>query len=327
MSTLPKTPAVICLGELLIDFVCTDIGQNLQRGEHFLKKPGGAPANVAAAVARLGGNGVFVGSVGQDPFGDFLRQYIADFGVNTEHVAQVASPTTLALVAIDADGERDFAFNRGADAELALSQAQCQALATDNIVHFGAATALLPGKLQQSYRDLLAEAVAQRAIISFDPNFRDALWGDHTEAFVAQCQPFIDAADLIKVSDEECLMLTGAADLEHGSRQLALQSGGLVLVTLGAKGCLVSTEHEQFVVPAFVIEVLDTTGAGDAFIGACLYQIAKDGALPRGQQAITEMVKFGNKVSGLVCSALGPMTALPTLDEVMAQEFVEKTHS
>lgn len=321
-----KVKAIYCIGELLIDFVCTDKGTDLSIGENFLKKPGGAPANVAAAAARLGGNAHFVGAVGTDPFGNFLADYITQFGVGTDLLQRSDRPTTLAFVALAEDGERDFVFNRGADADLQLNDELLDMINRGGLYHFGAATSFLPGALKETYRIVLDSVKDKGNFISFDPNYREAFWAGHEKEFVAHCQPFLEKANVVKVSDEELTILTDEQDIAQGAQQLLDKGPEVVFVTLGSKGCYVATHNGHFTVPPYQIEVQDTTGAGDAFIGAILYQVSVQG-WHTDQEHLTQYVQFASKVGGLVCSKLGAMTALPTLDDVNSTVFVEKTDS
>ena len=131
---------------------------------------------------------------------------------------------------------------------------------------------------------------------------------------------------MVKVSDEELELLTGQKDIEQGAQQLLDKGPEVIFVTLGAKGCYVATHEEHFIVPPYQIDVQDTTGAGDAFIGAILYQVAVQG-WHTDKEHLTSYVQFASKVGGLVCSKLGAMTALPTLEQVNSTVFVEKTAS
>ena len=316
---------VVCIGEMLIDFVCTDIDAGLITGEQFVKKPGGAPANVAAAVGRLGGDVLFFSAVGDDAFGHFLVKEIMQYGVDVSHIQYTATPTTLAFVSLANDGERDFIFNRGADAELVLSPEQQTLIDKDTVLHLGAATALLDGPLFNTYTAVARQASLQGNIISFDPNYRADLWPGQAHEFVARCQPFLDVAHMVKVSEEELTLLTGQADYVIGAAALLKHGVQLVFVTLGSQGCFVATPDTHFIVPAYKIDALDSTGAGDAFIGTMLQQIASVGHLPCEPAAVTDMVRYASKVSAIVCTKMGAMNAIPTPQEV--EKFVFKPNN
>ena len=150
---------VLCIGEALIDMICTDRGTSLSKGQNFLKKAGGAPANVAAAIAALGAKVDMAAKVGKDPFGQHLIDLLNEMGVDTQWVIQDANQfTTFAFVSLMEDGERDFYFNRGADGQLSTHDLAGVKLNEYSIVHFGSATGFLPGPLQTAYTDLLAKA-------------------------------------------------------------------------------------------------------------------------------------------------------------------------
>jgi fructokinase len=316
---------VICVGEMLIDFVCTDTNMGLVKGVKYLKKSGGAPANVAACIAKLGGSAVLVGAVGNDPFGEFLIQEVKSYQVNTDHVATLQLSTTFAFVSLADDGEREFAFNRGADEQLTLDNAAIKSLSHDSILHLGSATALLGGKLGESYLQLAKVAKSKGNLICFDPNFRIDLWKNREDDFRQACVPYFKMADIVKVSDEELILLSKQESMETGCQYFHDLGVKVVLVTLGGDGCLISQNGQQLRVPAYEINAVDTTGAGDSFIGAILFKMSQ---APLGvdlyQHDIYDFVAFAGKVSGLVCSKIGAMSALPTLHEVEAMTFTVK---
>jgi len=313
---------VVCIGEVLIDFVCTDQGLSLQQGQHFVKKPGGAPANVAACIGKLGGQASFVGAVGQDAFGDFLHKQLQAYNVELGALQRVDRATTLAFVSLMEDGERDFEFNRGADEQLMLSDADCNALSHEAIVHFGSATALLGGPLLKSYQRFAQLAKKAGRLISFDPNYRADLWRKDIDTFKGRCEVFFQLADIVKVSEEELLLLTDRDGLEEGCQVLHQWGVSAVLVTLGSRGCLLSDGLQCRVIPAYRITPLDTTGAGDAFIGAMLYQLAQLPADTDYLPHLPDFIAFAEKVSALVCTQIGAMTALPALTDVQHCDLV-----
>ena len=188
---------VFCVGELLIDFVAENQKSDLSKAYNFNKKAGGAPANVACAIAKLGGRGYFIGCVGKDPFGTFLLNTLQEQGVDISMAQRSKIFTTLAFVSLDEDGERDFVFSRGADRELKYDSS-IKKNYHRNMVHFGAATALLGGSLEEAYSHYLFDALTQNSFISFDPNFRRDLWKDNDANFIKKCLPFIEKAHLCK---------------------------------------------------------------------------------------------------------------------------------
>ncbi|MFW8590981.1 carbohydrate kinase family protein [Glaciecola sp. 2405UD65-10] len=313
---------VVCIGEMLIDMVCTDTNQGLVNGVNYLKKSGGAPANVAAAIGKLGGTAHLVAAVGNDPFGTFLVNEIAQYNVNTNYVSVLPMSTTLAFVSLADDGQREFAFNRGADEQLSLDAEALSFLSSDSILHIGSATALLGGPLNDTYLAITKAAHKNGNTICFDPNFRIGLWEGKEAEFIEACTPYFKMADIVKVSDEELELFTKTNDMEAGCQYFHDLGVKIVLVTLGGDGCLISQNGKSTRVPAYKIKAVDTTGAGDSFIGAVLYQLSQhpaDNTFYANDMA--SFVAFAGKVSALVCSSLGAMSALPTLAEVEAITF------
>lgn len=317
---------VICVGEMLIDFVCIDTNMGLVNGVNYVKKSGGAPANVAACIGKLGGDAILVGAVGFDPFGEFLIQEVQNYNVNTKHVASLPLSTTFAFVSLADNGEREFAFCRGADEKLSLDKAIVSDLSQNSILHLGSATALLGGELAYTYLQLAQAAKARGNMICFDPNFRIDLWRNREDDFRQACVPYFQMADIVKVSDDELILLSEQESMEEGCQYFHDMGVKTVLVTLGGDGCLVSHNGQQSRVPAYEINAVDTTGAGDSFIGAMLFKMSQS---PAGTmftlQDIEKFVAFAGKVSGLVCAKVGAMSALPTLAEVEAMTFKVKS--
>lgn len=309
--------SVCCIGELLIDFICKDINQTLVKGINFEKKAGGAPANVAATVSKLGGEAVFIGKVGTDPFGDFLKITLNEVGVNTEGIVQSRDKaTTFAFVSLQDNGERDFVFNRGADEELDIQEIDINSVVKSKVVHFGSATALLGGKLFDTYTRVFNEVKESPSFISFDPNFRLDLWKGKETIFIDRCKIFIKEADLVKVSDEELRLLTGEKNFK-GVSILHDLGARIITVTLAKKGTLVSVDKESVIIPSINVKALDTTGAGDAFIGAMLYKIASYANTKNIDfETIKKFVSFSNKVAALTCTKYGAISSLPTLEDV-----------
>ena len=168
---------IFCIGELLIDMVCVD-NKGLKDGEKFEKKAGGAPANVAASICKLEGNAYFLGQVGDDFFGTYLVEMLDSLDINTEMTVKKGS-TTIALVGIDADGERNFDSLRGSDGEYSFDNVDTSKITSSDIIHFGSATGFLDGELKNTYFKLLDYAVTNNIYVSFDPNYRDALISYH----------------------------------------------------------------------------------------------------------------------------------------------------
>jgi fructokinase len=310
--------SVLCIGEALIDMICTDKGSPLSDGQHFLKKPGGAPTNVAAAIGALGGKVSLSAKVGNDPFGKHLKDVMSSFQVNSQHV--IFDPfhfTTFAFVSLMLDGERDFVFNRGADAELNLEEIQAIDLNEFSIVHFGSATAFLDGALKESYYHLLLEAKKKSKIISFDPNYRHLLFGDKQETFIEQSIFFLQQADFTKLSDEEAMLITRTQNLEDATKQLLKICQGVFAITLGKEGTLLGLNKETHLIKSIEVQPVDTTGAGDAFVGAVLYQMDEmglEGVTNLTLQEWNKIIQNANKAGARTCEYMGAMEAFKHLN-------------
>ena len=304
---------VLCTGELLIDMICTDHGKSLEQGMHFLKKPGGAPANVAAAIAALGGNTAIAAKVGRDPFGRQLIHEMQSFGVDTYYVFEDEKHfTTLAFVSLMENGERDFVFNRGADGNLSVEDLSKINISDFSILHFGSATAFLPGALQEAYTHLHSLALKSGKFISFDPNYRHLLYKDRMESFISQAEYFIKSCHLFKLSEEEALLITRQANLPDAVVSLQQMSDAVFCITLGAQGTLMRVGSETEVIPSIPVKPVDTTGAGDAFIGAVLYQLSVADASEIHSLGVSRWKKTvinANKAGARTCEFMGAMEA------------------
>ena len=308
---------IYCVGELLIDMFCLDRDTALKDGEQFQKMPGGAPANVAVTIAKLGGQAAFAGKVGHDAFGDFLIETLNSYQVQTDMVKKDEQyPTTIAFVSLTADGERDFQFNRGADQNLRLEDEEISQVIDSNVIHFGSATALLPGVLQETYFGLMVEAKREHKIISFDPNYRKDLWGGQIEGFVALCEKAIGYADFVKLSEEELALIAGTKDLANGAKKIHELGAKIVTVTLGKAGTFLSIGSEQAIIPSIKITNVDSTGAGDAFVGAMLYQFEVNDTKASDFSTVKKMVEFANIVGASACTKVGSLSAIPSKEEV-----------
>jgi len=249
---------VLCIGEALIDMICTDVNVSLSSGQHFLKKAGGAPANVAAAIAALGGEVSMAAKVGDDPFGQHLIELLETMGVNTS--LMIKDPhhfTTFAFVSLMNDGERDFYFNRGADKELTTADLDSLHLKDFQIIHFGSATAFLPGPLQATYIELLAKAKQAGCLISFDPNYRHLLFQNNSASFISQCAPFIERCNFFKLSDEEAFLITGCDTVAMAANALRKKTSAVFTITLGKEGTMLCIGDQIEIIKSIPIQPVD----------------------------------------------------------------------
>lgn len=313
---------ILCIGEALIDMICTDKGMALSDGNHFLKKAGGAPMNVAAAIAAMGGKVSVAAKLGQDPFGKHLIEVLNDFKVDTKHV--ISSPdhfTTFAFVSLMENGERDFYFNRGADGMLNDEEVTAINIDAYKIVHFGSATAFLPGPLQIAYRKLLDRAKAKGLFISFDPNYRHLLFGNDQATFIEKSWEFIQQSDFIKLSDEEAIMITATTTVEEAIKSLSSRTHAVIAITLGKEGTLLGLKGKISKVPSIPIHPVDTTGAGDAFVGAVLFQLSRysvEEIHALDEAGWINIVSHANKAGAKTCEYMGAMEAFKHLKENMS---------
>lgn len=304
---------ILCIGEALIDMICTDKGKSLAEGQNFLKKTGGAPTNVAAAIAALGGQVALAAKVGKDPFGKQLIETMQEFGVSTSFMFQDDIHfTTFAFVSLMENGERDFVFNRGADGKLNLNEIEQIDLTAFSIVHFGSATCFLEGDLKIAYKDLLNKALQKNIFISFDPNYRHLLFKNNTATFIEQSWNFLNVCHFFKVSDEEAMLLTQTNSLEEAVKIFQQKTSAVFAITLGKEGTLLGLSGRTYTIPSIPIQPVDTTGAGDAFVGAVLYQLS-DKSLAQVKAMTVEdwqkIITNANKAGARTCEYLGAMEA------------------
>lgn len=309
---------ILCIGEALIDMICTNKGMLLSEGSDFLKKTGGAPTNVAAAIAALGGEVELAAKVGNDPFGKQLIQTMQSFGVGTN--AMLEDPThftSFAFVSLMHNGERDFVFNRGADGQLSIDDVDAINLNNVGIIHFGSATSFLAGPLQAAYLHLLQKALHHKIFISFDPNYRHLLFTDNTDSFISQSWHFLRNANFFKVSDEEAMLLTQTSTLAAATAILLKETTGVFTITLGKDGTLLGLNGAEHVIESIPVKPVDTTGAGDAFVGAVLYQLSHLSQSAIQSLSLEEWEKIifnANKAGARTCEYMGAMEAFKFLN-------------
>jgi len=314
---------VVCLGELLIDFVSTEKGISLAESPGFVKKPGGAPANVAVGLAKQGLRSGFVGKVGADPFGAFLRGSIEQYGVDCSHLATDAEArTTLAFVSLRPDGSPDFVFYRNPGADMRLCPADIDEPwhREARACHFGSISLSDPDPKAATLKALdIARDSGQ--LISYDPNYRPALW-DTPEHARAEILAGFDHPHVAKVSEEEWAFITGTSDFEEGAKPLLDRGVKLLVVSCGADGCWVTNGRESEALPGYAVEVAETTGAGDGFVAAVLAELLSDVETPDEIDRlpidrIAEICDFANACGALTATQVGAIPALPTREAAL----------
>lgn len=308
---------VIALGELLIDF--TEAGTSSQGRKLFEQNPGGAPANLLTAVSHMGYKTAFIGKVGADIHGDLLKQTLEQEGICTDYVKQDETVfTTLAFVALNEAGERSFSFARkpGADTCLSLHDLHLPVLEECRIFHVGSLS-LTHEPARTTTFEAVTAAKNANVLISYDPNYRSALWSS-PRAAVCMMKKMIPYADMMKVSEEEALLLTGEMDYVKAAEQILKMGPRLVAVTLGEQGVLLAQKGRYETVRGYQVNAVDTTGAGDSFWGGFLSGYLECGKALEDIQWEEWKVcaTLGNAVAALCVEKRGGIPAIPAKQEV-----------
>lgn len=315
------------IGEVLIDFIPAQKGVALKDVVSFERAPGGAPANVAAAVAKAGGQASMITKLGEDAFGDFLIETLDNVGVNTEYIARTKKANTaLAFVSLKEDGERDFSFYRNPSADLLLSEDEISEswFNEGDILHF-CSVDLVESPMKQAHVKAIRVAKEKGVMISFDPNVRLPLW-ENAEDCRTTIRDFLPHAHLVKISDEELEFITGISDEEEAIRSLFTGDVKAIIYTKGAAGAVLYVDGESFSSTGYQVSVQDTTGAGDAFIGGFLYKLLEKKAILSNLVSIlknenNDILTYANASGALTTTGKGAISALPTKQEII--EFIE----
>lgn len=306
---------IVTLGEVVSD---------IYRGEEisdvelaFVARPGGAPANVAVAASRLGSGAAFVGGIGQDLFGDFILRALEAEGVETAGVSRQKTPTrtSLAFVEIGPDGDREFTFYRSspaADELLSADEVTEDLVAGASFVNFGSIP-LIREPVRSATRRIAELARDNDVPVAFDVNFREHLWESRDAAREA-VDPLLDLSNIVKLGDDELEPMLGTDDVEEAARTLLDRGVPLVLISKGPNGAFYATKDFSGEVPSFdVDEVVDATGAGDAFFAATLVHLSDEAWT---EERVREASLRGCAAGALACTDYGAMRALPTNDEL-----------
>lgn len=307
---------IVTLGELLIDF--TSCGKNSQGQVLFAQNAGGAPANVAVAVAKLGGKSAFIGKVGNDMHGQFLRSTLEENSVNCDGlIVDNDYFTTLAFVDIKDNGEREFSFARkhGADKMLRPEDICVEQIKNCRIFHFGSVS--LTDEPSRSATLFAAKTAKAEGIpVAYDPNYRASLW-ESREVAELNMRSSLEFADLVKISDEETELLTGEKDFRKAAEILIKNGIQIAVVTLGKDGAYVCTNEGGKKIDGFSAKAVDCTGAGDSFWGAFLLKIAQSGKAPSEitLEEASEFARFANAAASICVEGYGAIPSLPTIKE------------
>lgn len=299
---MAPTPEALCIGELLVDLVATRPGPD---PPGFMKFAGGAPANVAVGLARLGARVGFAGRASEDRLGRFLRSTLGREGVDTRWLRPTPEPTGLALVYLGRGGERTFDFHRTGSADMTLGPEDVPALPPRlRLLHCGSGPLLAP-RGPAALRKAVVRARRLGVRVSFDPNMRM----DHPFP-----RPFLrwllERTDILLLTEEEARLLAGARGADTAARAILRRFGPEFLaLKRGPRGSTLFCDGERFDFPAFRVRAADTTGAGDGFGAALLFGLLRGWPPER-------LGRFANGAGALVCTRSGAMTALPTLREL-----------
>lgn len=311
------------IGEALIDFISKERDAKLKEVTQFGPQVGGAPANVASCVAKLGRHASLITQVGQDAFGEKIIDTLTEVGVDTRYILQTSQANTaLAFVSLTQTGERDFAFYRKPSADMLLKAEQVQDIHFDktDILHF-CSVDLVPSAMKTTHEAIIEKMIEAQGTIVFDPNLRFPLW-DSKEELKHTVRAFIPKAHVLKIADDELEFITGITDQEAAVQSLFEGNVEIVIVTQGKDGASLYTNSGKAAEhPGFNIEVKDTTGAGDAFIGAILYQLLGNNREDLAESAY-DFIKFANAVGALTTMHYGAIGSLPELSKVNA--FLEE---
>lgn len=282
----------------------------------YLKCPGGAPANVAVAIARLGGHSAFFGRVGQDPLGRFMQQTLREENVDTEFMLlDNAQRTSTVIVDLDDNGERSFTFMVKPSADQFLVQQDIPPFKMGQWLHV-CSIALANEPSRSTTLEAMRRIKSAGGYVSFDPNLREEVWAE-PQQLKSVVHQAIELADVIKFSDDELMYLTDTQSLDAGLSAIEQYHNTLVLVTQGAKGALVVFNNSQRLISGQPVKPVDTTGAGDAFVGGLLAQLSQSDDW-KNDATIELAVQWANGCGALATTQKGAMTALPTQAELNA---------
>lgn len=309
---------ITALGEALIDF--TPSGVSEAGMKLFEQNPGGAPANALAVFAQFGEKAAFIGKVGNDMHGQFLKETMDKAGIDTKGLVVADDVfTTLAFVSLNDKGEREFSFARkpGADTCLKKEEVDLSIIENTDIFHVGSLS-LTDNPSKEATFFALEKAKEFGKIISYDPNYRALLW-DSKEKAIEGMRSVLDYVDVMKLSDEETFLLTDIEEPQAAAKVLLDRGMSIVAVTLGADGAYICTKEGGAFVPGFASTVVDTTGAGDSFWGGFLYQLSKSGKRPEeiSLEEAKAFARFGNAVASLCVEKRGGIPAIPTMEQVV----------
>ncbi len=309
---------IVTLGEVVADVYREKAPSEVELP--FTARPGGAPANVAVAAARLGAPAGFIGRLGDDLFGDFILVALEAVGVDTSAVLRQSPPTrtTLAFVEVADDGDRKFTFYRSvpaADELLAPDDIKPESLEGASFANFGSIP-LIKDPVRAATRRFAELANEMGVAVAFDVNLRENLW-ESLDAFREAVEPMLDLSNVVKLSEDELSPVLGTDDIAEAAGMLLDRGVSLVLVSMGGQGAYYATRSFQGQSPSFAIdEVVDATGAGDAFLAGTLTHLSESPGWLDDQASVGEAIRRGTAAGALACTQFGAMQGLPTREEL-----------
>lgn len=308
---------ILAIGEALIDFIPNKKGCKLQEVSEFKRVVGGAPANVCSVISKLGENSSMITQLGNDAFGDLIIDTLKDVGVSTEYIVRTSKANTgLAFVSLREDGNRDFSFYRNPSADMLLEEKDINKdwFKDAYALHF-CSVDLIESPMKYAHKKSIEYALDNNCIISFDPNVRLPLWNNEEDCrkTILEFMPF---SHILKISDEEIEFITGKSNIEDAKEVLFKGNTRLVLFTKGANGVQIVTKTNSVSVPSIKVNAVDTTGAGDACIGAFLYKLLKDNVSIEEIESLSieklnEYASFANAYSGYTTLSKGAIESYP----------------
>ncbi|MBG3875186.1 carbohydrate kinase [Staphylococcus xylosus] len=312
---------LLAIGEALIDFIPNTTDSKLKDVEKFTRQVGGAPCNVACTATKLGGNAEMITQLGRDAFGDLIVETLENIGVGTQYVRRTdEANTALAFVSLTKEGERDFSFYRKPSADMLYSTDAVSTIdVTENdMLHF-CSVDLVESPMKFAHKELIEKVTNTGGTIVFDPNVRLPLWKDEADCKSA-IHEFIPLAHIVKISDEELEFVTGIADEKHAIQWLFQGNVNVVIYTKGADGAVIYfKDGNEISQQGCKVKAIDTTGAGDAFIGALISRLLTSDSTDVISLLKSEgksILEFSNYVAAMVTTKYGAISSIPSLEEV-----------
>lgn len=313
---------LLSIGEALIDMIPEQVNKGIAEVEKFQPIVGGAPANVCGAFVKLGGEAEMITQLGDDPFGDKIVSEFEAFGIGKEYVKRTdKANTALAFVALKDDGNREFSFYRRPSADMLMGAEDVKEewFQGEYALHF-CSVSLGDFPMKEAHKQAVFYAKKHGMLISFDPNLRKPLWSSE-KALYDTVHEFIPYAHVLKISDEELEFLTGKTEIRDALKQLFVGNVKMVIYTKGSDGAECYTKKASAFAPCEKVKAVDTTGAGDGFIGSFLYQLFKNGVNAKNIEEVSSeqmesFLKFSNRFCGYSVQRSGAIASYPTTDEI-----------